>query len=63
MSLTSQPARSARIRKSRCTRRNKAWYAAPGDRMEQPIDGYVADLVRGDELIEIQTRNFGALKR
>ena len=41
----------------------KAWYAAPGDRMEQPVDGYVADLVRGDELIEIQTRNFGALKR
>ena len=41
----------------------KAWYAAPGDRTEQPVDGYVADLVRGDELIEIQTRNFGALKR
>ncbi len=41
----------------------KAWYAAPGDRAEQPVDGFVIDLARGDELIEIQTRNFGALKR
>ena len=41
----------------------KEWYAAPGDRAEQPVDGYVADLVRGEELIEIQTRNFSAIKR
>ena len=41
----------------------KAWYAAPGDRAEQPVDGYVVDLARGNALIEIQTRNFGALKR
>lgn len=41
----------------------KDWYAAPGDRAEQPVDGYVIDLVRGDELIEIQTRNFSAIKR
>ncbi len=41
----------------------KAWYALPGDQAEQPVDGYVADLVRGDELIEIQTRNFSAIKR
>jgi len=41
----------------------KDWYAAPGDRAEQPVDGYVVDLVRGDELIEIQTRNFSAIKR
>lgn len=41
----------------------KDWYAAPGDRTEQPVDGYVVDLVRGEELIEIQTRNFAAMKR
>ena len=41
----------------------KDWYAAPGDLTEQPVDGYVVDLVRGDELIEIQTRNFAAIKR
>jgi hypothetical protein len=41
----------------------KAWYARPGDRFEVPVDGYVIDLVRGDLLIEIQTRNFGAMKQ
>lgn len=41
----------------------KSWYAAPGDRLEQPVDGYVVDLARGNALIEIQTRNFSALKR
>ena len=41
----------------------KEWYAEPGDRAEQPVDGYVVDLVRGEKLIEIQTRNFSAIKR
>jgi hypothetical protein len=41
----------------------KSWYAAPGDIIEQPVDGFVVDLVRGDELIEIQTSNFSAMKR
>ncbi len=41
----------------------KDWYASPGDLTEHPVDGYVVDLVRGDELIEIQTRNFAAIKR
>ena len=41
----------------------KAWYAQPGDELEVPIDGYVIDIVRGDLLVEIQTRNFSALKR
>ena len=31
--------------------------------MEVPVDGYQIDIVRGDQLIEIQTRNFSALKR
>ena len=39
----------------------KAEIAHPGDLVEQPIDGFVIDLVRGDRLIEIQTGSFGAL--
>lgn len=41
----------------------KRWYAQPGDRLEESVDGYVVDLVRGDLLVEIQTRNFGAIRR
>jgi len=41
----------------------KAWYAQPGDQVEKPVDGYVIDIVRGDELIEIQTRGFSSLRR
>jgi hypothetical protein len=41
----------------------KQYYARPADRLEVKVDGYVIDLVRDDELIEIQTHNFAALKR
>ena len=41
----------------------KRWYAQPGDMFEVPVDGFVADIVRGDLLIEIQTRNFTSIKR
>jgi hypothetical protein len=41
----------------------KKWYAQAGDATEVPLDGFHIDLVRGDLLIEIQTRNFFALKR
>lgn len=41
----------------------KSWYAQPGDLIEEPVDGYVIDLVRGELLIEIQTRGFSSLKR
>ncbi len=40
----------------------KAWYGRPEDNVEQPVDGYIIDLVRGNLLIEIQTGNFAALK-
>ena len=40
----------------------KKWYARPGDRLEAEVGRYVIDVVRGDTLIEIQTRNFSALK-
>ena len=41
----------------------KRWYALPGDRAEHAVDGYVIDLVRGDLLIEIQTRNVSSMRR
>jgi hypothetical protein len=41
----------------------KDWYAQPGDVLEVKVDGYIIDIVREDLLIEIQTRNFSALKR
>ncbi len=40
----------------------KAHYAQPGDLVEEPLDGYWIDLVRGEELIEIQTGSFSALR-
>ncbi len=41
----------------------KAWLRQPGDQFEVSLDGYVIDVVRGRQLIEIQTGNFGAIKR
>lgn len=41
----------------------KKWYAQPNDRFEVSLDGFVIDIVRGDLLVEIQTRNFAAIKR
>jgi hypothetical protein len=41
----------------------KRWYAHSGDSFEKEVEGYIVDIVRGDLLIEIQTCNFGAIKR
>lgn len=41
----------------------KRWLARPGDLFEQPREGYVIDVVRGDMLIEIQTGNCAPLKK
>jgi hypothetical protein len=41
----------------------KRWYTQPSDMLEVPVDGFVVDIVRGDLLIEIQTRNFAAIRR
>ncbi len=41
----------------------KRWYARPGDRVEVSVDGYVIDLVRGELLIEVQTRGFSSMKQ
>jgi len=45
----------------------KEWYAEQGDELEVRVDGFIIDIVRqtpkGNELIEIQTRNFSSMKR
>jgi hypothetical protein len=41
----------------------KRHYARSGDRLEAEVEGYIVDIVRADELVEIQTHNFAALKR
>lgn len=41
----------------------KAWYAQPGDLAETHVDGFIVDLVHGDLLVEIQTRNVSAIRR
>ncbi len=41
----------------------KQRYAEPNDLFEVPVDGFLVDIVRGDLLIEIQTKNFAAVKQ
>lgn len=41
----------------------KRRYLTPGARVEREVDGFVADVDRGDRLVEIQTSGFGSLKR
>ena len=41
----------------------KQWYALADDLTEVSVDGFTVDVVRGDLLIEIQTRNLSAIKR
>lgn len=40
----------------------KRWFAQPGDLIESPVDGFTVDIVRGDLMIEIQTRNLFSIK-
>jgi hypothetical protein len=41
----------------------KEWCRDDGDLVEHEVGGFVIDLVRDDHLIEIQTRNFSAMRR
>lgn len=40
----------------------KQWYFRPGDRTEVRVMGKIIDIVRFDQLIEIQTKNLSAIK-
>ncbi len=41
----------------------KAYLSQPGDLIESALDGYVIDILRGEQIIEVQTGNFSAMKR
>ena len=41
----------------------KRRFAGDGDLLEQAVDGYVIDVVKAYRLVEIQTGNFGGMKR
>ena len=41
----------------------KEHYCRPEDQIEVTVDGFVVDIVRENLLIEIQTTNFGAMKK
>ncbi len=40
----------------------KRIYSLPGDNFEVKLDNYIVDILRGQLIIEVQTRNFSALK-
>lgn len=41
----------------------KNWYSHSGDQIEAKVGNYIIDIIRGKTLIEIQTRNFSAIRR
>jgi hypothetical protein len=41
----------------------KQWYSKSGDKLEEWVDGYLIDIVRGELLIEVQMGNFSSIKR
>jgi hypothetical protein len=41
----------------------KEYLTEPGDLIETSLDGYVIDILRGEQIIEVQTGNFSAMKR
>ena len=40
----------------------KAWYCQPGDIIEAEVEGFMIDVVRGSQLIEVQRGNFAGIK-
>ncbi len=57
------PSRIGTLRETHLHAALKDHYAQPGDVLETPVGGFVADIRRGDALIEIQTGSFSALRR
>jgi hypothetical protein len=41
----------------------KDWYKISGDELEVKVEDFIVDILRGKLLIEIQTRNFSAVKK
>jgi hypothetical protein len=59
---TANPPRIGTLRERPLHASLKRWYAEPGDRTEVAVDGYVIDLVRGDLLLEVQTRGLSSAR-
>lgn len=58
-----QPVGINTYRETSLHRSLKLWAAGQDGQLEVNIDGHVIDVIRGDRLIEVQTRSLGALKR
>ena len=58
-----QPSGIGELNERSLHRALKALYAVPGSLTEQSIDGYVADIVIGERIVEIHTGIFWPLKR
>lgn len=63
MEPASSPSLIGTLRERSLHARLKRLYAEPGDCVEEKVGGYWVDIRRGDEVIEIQTGNFGGMKR
>jgi len=62
LKASSEPGGIGRLNESPLHAALKAWVAQPGDRFEVVVDGFVVDIVRGDQLIEVQTGNFSSVR-
>jgi hypothetical protein len=40
----------------------KKWFSEPNDRLEAKVGKYIVDILRGDQIIEVQTRNFASIR-
>ena len=63
MSAGRGPPRIGELNEGSLHRALKVRYATPGSATEQVVDGFVADVVSGRRIIEVETANFGNLKR
>ena len=63
MSDTSRGNHIGMVKESSLHAALKDWYKQPDDRIEEKVLGFFIDIVRGSQLIEIQTANFSAISR
>ena len=63
MEMAARSAHIGELNERSLHRALKARYAAPGSVTEQVVDGFVADVLIGDSIVEIETSAFSGLKR
>jgi hypothetical protein len=62
LSASTKPGGIGRLNESPLHAALRQWVAEPGDRFEVVVDGFVVDIVRDGQLIEVQTGNFSAAR-